>query len=301
MEIKCPTCGLERTVDAVSGEHAEEQTCDSCAASYKALLAEIEVRAAQRTTDADMAAHLEAPAPLSLTAPANDGESDVKSLSLETSARDEQEESDSDGYALGVSLYRLPATGLAVGAVCLFAALFFAGLLRPADAAQSTSVIEPIAAAESAVKVGDESASSPAVAELPPAAEMKADEPVAAEEVAAEEIDEAQFEKEELAAEAGDEAEAAPVPEPAKSAGADGRFTVQVSSHNQPGEAEARASVLRASGFDARVAAVEIPRKGMWYRVQSGLFQTREQAALYEKSLRASGAAETTFVAESAN
>jgi hypothetical protein len=35
--------------------------------------------------------------------------------------------------------------------------------------------------------------------------------------------------------------------------------------------------------------------------VQSGRFQTREQAALYEKSLRASGAAETTFVAESAN
>ena len=321
MEMKCPTCGLERTVDAASAEHAGEQTCDPCAASYKALLAEIEVRSARRTAGAATDAHAEAPAPLLLTASANDGDSEAKSLSPEKSsspaagAGDEQEEYDSDGYALGVSLYRLPATGLAVGAACLLAALFFAGWLRPADAAQSASVIEPTAVAQSAVaesagvqdaddKVGGESTSAPADAELPTAA----DEPVAAAGVAAgeasaEEIDEAQFEKEELAAEAGGgpESAPAPAPEPAKSAAEGGRFTVQVGSHNQPGEAQSRASVLRAAGFDARVAAVEIPGKGTWHRVQSGRFQTREQAALYEKSLRASGAAETTFVAESAN
>jgi cell division protein FtsN len=141
---------------------------------------------------------------------------------------------------------------------------------------------------------------------LIPAAETGADAPaatddVSAEEASAEKIDEAQFEKEELAAEAGDEPEGASAPEAVKGVVADGRFTVQVGSYNQPGQAEARASAVRAAGFEARVAAVEILKKGTWYRVQAGRFQTREQAALYEKSLRAAGAAETTFVAESTN
>ena len=312
MEIKCPTCGLERTVEAASAEHVGEQMCDPCAASYKALLAEIEVRAAQRKADDATAAHVGASAPLSLMASASDGDPEAQPLGLVAGERDEQEESDSDGYALGVSLYRVPATGLAVSAACLFAVLFFAGWLRPADAAQTASVLESGAVTQSAdvqeagEKVVGDSTSAPADAVLPPVAEMNAGAPAAADEVAAgeasaEEADEAQSEEEELAAEAGDEPEVAPAPEPAKSAVEDGRFTVQVSSHNQPGEAEARASLLRAAGFDVRVAAVEIPRKGTWYRVQSGRFRTREQAALYEKSLRASGAAETTFVAESTN
>jgi len=312
MEIKCPTCGLERTVDASSAEHAGEQMCDPCASSYKALLAEIEARAAERQADDAAAAHAEASA---LMASANEGDPEAQPRGLKAGARDEQEESDADGYALGVSLYRVPATGLAVGAACLFAVLFFAGRLRPAGAAPSASVFESAAAAqyaqsagvqevgpqEAGDKVGDDSTSAPVDAELPPAAETAADEPAAAEEASAEEIDEAQFEKEEMAAEAGGEPAGASAPEPAKSADAGGRFTIQVGSFNQSAEAEARASVLRASGFDARVAVVEIPRKGTWYRVQSGRFQTREQAALYEKSLRASGGAAATFVTESAN
>lgn len=317
MEIKCPTCGLERTVDAASAEHAEEQMCDPCAASYKALLAEIEARAAERQADDATAAHVEAPA---LMASANDGDAEAQTLGFASGAGGGQEESDSDGYALGVSLYRVPAAGLAVCAAGLFAVLFFTGWLRPAGAAQTASATESAAAAQSAGvqevgapeavdKVGDDSTSTPAEAELATVSETADDEPAAAVEVASddasatEEIDEAQFEKEELAAEGGDKAQPAPAPapEPAKVADAEGRFTIQVGSFNQSGEAEARASVLRAAGFDARVAAVEIPKKGTWYRVQSGRFQTREQAALYEKSLRASGGAENSFVAESAN
>ena len=77
-----------------------------------------------------------------------------------------------------------------------------------------------------------------------------------------------------------------------------GNFTVQVGSYPDASQANERVSSLRASGFEARAAAVEIPKRGTWYRVQAGRFQTREEAARFGAQLRAKGAADNALVTE---
>jgi cell division septation protein DedD len=46
---------------------------------------------------------------------------------------------------------------------------------------------------------------------------------------------------------------------------------------------------LKSAGFEARSVAVEIPKRGTWYRVQSGRFINREEAERYGKQLRDKG------------
>jgi cell division septation protein DedD len=81
---------------------------------------------------------------------------------------------------------------------------------------------------------------------------------------------------------------------PANDAG--GKFTVQVGSFNVESQANERISSLRASGFDARATAVEIPGRGTWYRVQVGRFGGREEAAKVAAQLRDKGAATASMV-----
>ncbi len=86
---------------------------------------------------------------------------------------------------------------------------------------------------------------------------------------------------------------AEPAPAPAANPAPEGKFTLQVGSYNVAAEAQARASSLRAAGVEARVAQVEIPKRGTWYRVQAGRFASREEAErngrqLREKNLAAS-------------
>lgn len=94
--------------------------------------------------------------------------------------------------------------------------------------------------------------------------------------------------------------EATPAPktiEPVQ-ANTDGRFTVQVGSYNEPGQAEERAATLRAAGFDARVVQAQIPNRGTWYRVQTGRFPTRDEATRYGAQIRAKGASDAAVVTE---
>jgi cell division septation protein DedD len=68
-----------------------------------------------------------------------------------------------------------------------------------------------------------------------------------------------------------------------------GNLTVQVSSFKDQGEADALASRLNsATGGEFHVVKVDIPGKGIWYRVQqrSG-FASREAATSYGNQLRA--------------
>lgn len=76
----------------------------------------------------------------------------------------------------------------------------------------------------------------------------------------------------------------------------EGKFTAQVGSFNSQSEANARVSSLRAAGFEANVAAAELPGRGMWYRVQVGRFAEREEAAKTVAALRAKGAASSALV-----
>ncbi|MDQ1589829.1 MAG: DedD protein [Pyrinomonadaceae bacterium] len=65
----------------------------------------------------------------------------------------------------------------------------------------------------------------------------------------------------------------------------EGKVTIQVGSYNAAAEAEARVANLKSAGFEARSVEVEIPKRGTWYRVQSGRFVSRDEAERYGKQL----------------
>lgn len=75
-----------------------------------------------------------------------------------------------------------------------------------------------------------------------------------------------------------------------------GQFTVQVGSHNEPGAANDQAEKLKAAGFEPRVVSVDIPKRGRWYRVQTGSFNSREEANQHGAQILAKGAAETFVI-----
>lgn len=75
---------------------------------------------------------------------------------------------------------------------------------------------------------------------------------------------------------------------PSKQAEA-GKVTIQIGSYNEAGQAEERVANLKSAGYEARSVAVEIPKRGTWYRVQSGRFVDRDEAERYGKQLREKG------------
>lgn len=87
-----------------------------------------------------------------------------------------------------------------------------------------------------------------------------------------------------------------PTIQPPAVAAAEGQFTIQVGSHNNVGQANEQAEKLRTAGFEPRVVSVDIPKRGRWYRVQSGSFNDRVEANRYGAQVLAKGAAETFVI-----
>jgi cell division septation protein DedD len=77
-----------------------------------------------------------------------------------------------------------------------------------------------------------------------------------------------------------------------------GGLTLQLGSYNVIEQANERLAKLRAAGFEARVVAVELPKRGTWYRVQAGRFTSREEATRYGNELKAKGAADNFIVTD---
>lgn len=75
-----------------------------------------------------------------------------------------------------------------------------------------------------------------------------------------------------------------------------GNFTVQVGSYNDAAQAEERAGRLRSSGIEARVVRAEIPRRGIWYRVQAGRFASQEDASRYAVEIKGKGATDAFII-----
>ena len=69
----------------------------------------------------------------------------------------------------------------------------------------------------------------------------------------------------------------------------EGKVTIQVGSYNESSQAEERVAKLKSAGYEARSVSVEIPKRGTWYRVQSGRFVSRDEAEQYGKQLRDKG------------
>jgi cell division septation protein DedD len=73
-------------------------------------------------------------------------------------------------------------------------------------------------------------------------------------------------------------------------------YTVQLALYTNASEANELVSRVRASGYQAHVASVDRGKKATWYRVNSGRFETQEEAAQHERKLRASGSVDDTMV-----
>jgi cell division septation protein DedD len=69
----------------------------------------------------------------------------------------------------------------------------------------------------------------------------------------------------------------------------EGKVTIQVGAYNAATEAAGRVAALKSAGFEARSVEVEIPKRGTWYRVQSGRFVSRDEAERYGRQLRDRG------------
>lgn len=236
--------------------------------------------------------------------------------------------------AAGVSLYRVRPAALALTSVCLVSLVFLLSWMRPSaeeaevaavtPPAAQTSVQSPASAPAAGAEVSHVAASH-APAEAP--SQAAAGEVVAGPVGYSVEVDEGEGAEEDTAA--ADRAEAEMALKAAKSepekAAADaprgvaapaqaheshapesaapvnhrsGAYTVQVGSYPDISEANERAAAVRSAGFEARVASVQIPRKGTWHRVQTGSFQSRDEAARYEQRVRASGATAATLVTQ---
>lgn len=210
---------------------------------------------------------------------------------------------DYDGYAVGARLMRVTPLWLLVSGIGFTALLLLCswmarpigqpgevsaqGLTAQATAAlnqaTNTSVAPPPVARTSVAKTAPEAA-KPAASDVKTTVEAQKPEaqqpaPPAEEKKAPEKPQ--------------------PAPQPASVATeANGKITVQVGSYSDTAQAEGRAASLRSAGFDARVVSVEIPKRGTWYRVQSGRFGTRDAATRYGAELRARGVADSAIVTE---
>ncbi len=62
-----------------------------------------------------------------------------------------------------------------------------------------------------------------------------------------------------------------------------GKYTIQLGSHRSLDEAEAFAEGFRVRGYNPIVNEVEIPGRGVWYRVSLGAFESITEAKEYVK------------------
>lgn len=88
-------------------------------------------------------------------------------------------------------------------------------------------------------------------------------------------------------------------PPPSQAPSGEDGFTLQVGSYNELAQAQERAAKLASAGVSAYVARVEIPKRGTWYRVQTGRFGNREEAVRYGTQLRSKGVVADFIVAPS--
>ena len=342
----CPVCDSALASDAAPARDCDEAVCAACAASYTTLMAEITENAPRpavapvetgmiRANDAGTEAVLVADANVFL-APSMPEAEEVWTAQAEAAARKASEdllvfeefdpaepvngvaEEGERGYAVGVSLHRVPSGALVLVSACLFCALMLAGWHGMGERGEGSVVAgekQPLVVAEEALWQPSEPASKsrseaePEPESEPEAAQNAADmhpeadeahEPLAVSEMTPAEAEEAEAREAAEAEEAA--ATVAPAPSVATAHAADGgKFTIQVGSYNLAPEADDRAAALRKAGYDARVSSAVLPGKGTWYRVHSGRFGARDEALRYERQLKASGVVASTFVAEIKN
>jgi cell division septation protein DedD len=203
----------------------------------------------------------------------------------------------SDVYGMGVRLMQVSPARLLLAGLSFIAFIVFCNWLikptaQPADTTRLIATANNYATNQSANRVAptapsaqlpverqaDQPSKESGVAFIPAEAKESTPPPAA---VAAPSV-------EPVAAKPAAEEKPAAAPNRADGAKA-GKVTIQVGSYNAATEAEARVANLKSAGFEARSVAVEIPKRGTWYRVQSGRFVSRDEAERYGRQLRDKG------------
>ncbi|HYG11332.1 MAG TPA: SPOR domain-containing protein [Pyrinomonadaceae bacterium] len=203
----------------------------------------------------------------------------------------------SDAYGMGVRLMRVSPVWLLLAGLSFISFIVFCNwLIKPAE--QAGDAARPVAAANNRAtnqsttraNVPTSTAQSPVNSQIgqpsnqPGVAFISTEAKEAMPPVAAPSV-------ESVGAKAAvEEKPAIPASSSNGAGGAkEGKVTIQVGSYNAASEADARVATLRSAGFDARSVEVEIPKRGTWYRVQSGRFVSRDEAERYGKQLRDKG------------
>lgn len=73
-------------------------------------------------------------------------------------------------------------------------------------------------------------------------------------------------------------------------------FSVQVASLKRLPNAEKEVRRLEKKGYDVFYKKVNIPGKGVWYRIYAGKIETREKAQAFAKELKAAGITDYTML-----
>ncbi len=73
-------------------------------------------------------------------------------------------------------------------------------------------------------------------------------------------------------------------------------YSIQVASFRSPKEAERYVRMLRDKGYEAFVKKVELPKKGLWYRVYVGRFKTFEKAKNFGLTLQKKEKIKTFYI-----
>jgi cell division protein FtsN len=217
---------------------------------------------------------------------------------------------DGEGHAVEVSLLKFKPLTLALAAACLVTLVALLGWLGFGDVRQiaasqpfkNHAANQKLREAPAAIPNSATSQAAPQTsrADAAPAPNQKSTDRASA----APEPSPAGFAETPAPADAAPNAHdvahekdaAASSPAVAAPSPAGGGYVVQAGSFNTASEANERVSALRAAGFEARTAAVELAKRGTWYRVYSGRFASREEASRHDRKLRASGAVGDTLV-----
>ncbi|HYE73552.1 MAG TPA: SPOR domain-containing protein, partial [Blastocatellia bacterium] len=75
-------------------------------------------------------------------------------------------------------------------------------------------------------------------------------------------------------------------------------YTVQIGSHQRLADARRHAAYLQRFGIATRIVRAGIPGRGTWYRVQSGQFNTLDDAGNYGERLKTQGALVNFVIAD---
>ncbi|HYP00849.1 MAG TPA: SPOR domain-containing protein [Pyrinomonadaceae bacterium] len=206
-----------------------------------------------------------------------------------------------DAYGLGVRLMRVSPMWLLVAGLSFISFIVLCNWLikpvEPTDDAQSMLAAANSHAtnqSQSRIAVSNTTAQSPVNTQpVQPANESgaafipaQAEQTPAAQTVTVAETVKEKFPVEEKAA-AKEAAPAAQSNSPVDAKA--GKVTIQIGSYNESSQAEERVANLKSAGYEARSVPVEIPKRGTWYRVQSGHFISRDEAERYGRQLKDKG------------